>query len=185
MDLSVLAEDPFPAIALVGGGLLSCFIAFYGKRDDSHLDELATYAGFIIGVVMAVMAVFVAIRETVGWFSLVMLILLAVTLFLKPMKEIPWAGIAGLIAGSFAAYGASIILPASLVTGENRWIALAVVFFVVGLIVHLFFHFVEDLLKITRMILDWRPIMVIVGIVALIEGVLLFSGSSLASFFLG
>lgn len=181
MDLSVLADDPFPALALVGGGLLSSFIALYGNREDSHLDELATYSGFLIGIVILVMAVSVALAETVTWFSLAMMILLAMTLFLKPMKDIPWAGVVGLIAGALAAYGASVFLPASLVSGENRWIALAVVFLIVGAIVHMIFHFVEDVLKITRMILDWRPIMVLVGLVAVVEGVALLAGSSLVS----
>ena len=174
VDLSALADDPFPAIALVVGGILAAFVAVYGKQDDSYLDEIATYVGFVLGVVMIIMAVFVAIEETISWVALAIMLLLAVTLFLKPLKDIPWAGIAGIIAGAAAAFGASVLLPASLVTGENRWIVLGVIFLVVGFIVHLLFHFIEDILKIARMVLAWRPVTLVVGVVALIQGVLLF-----------
>jgi uncharacterized protein YacL len=182
VDLSVLADDPYPAIALVMGGLLSLFVAVYGKHDDSHLDELATYVGFILGAVMIVMAIIVAIEETVNWFTMVMMILLAMTLFLKPLKDFPLAAIVGVIAGAVVTYIISLFL-SSPVLGVEEWKILAVIFFVVTFIVWLVFHFIEDLMKLTRMILDWRPVMVIVGLVAMIEGVLLFLDSSLVSLF--
>ncbi|MCU0852185.1 MAG: hypothetical protein MUC90_02860 [Thermoplasmata archaeon] len=182
VDLGVLAAEPYPAIVLVGGGLLAASVALYGKRDDSHLDELGTYFGFILGAFIGVMAALVAIEETVNWFTLAMMILLAATLFTKPIKEIPWAAVVGLIAGSAAAYAVWLFLP-SLVSGENGWMILAGAFLIVGVIVHMIFHFLEDVLKLTGMILNWRPVMVVVGLVAAAEGVLLLLDSSLASLF--
>lgn len=182
VDFAILASEPYPAIALVVGGILSAFVAFYGKRDDSHLDELGTYFGFILGAVIGAMAVIVAIEETVNWFTLAMMILLAVTLFTKPIKDIPWAAVVGLIAGSAATYAVWAFLP-SLVSGENGWMILAAVFLIVAVIVHAIFHFMEDVLKLTGMILNWRPVMVVVGLVATVEGVLLFFDSSLFSLF--
>ena len=182
MDLSFLAGEPGPSIALIGGGLLAIFIAAYGKRDDSHLDELGTFFAFIVGIVMAIMAVFIAIDGTLAWFSLVVIILLAVTLFLKPMKELPWAGLAGLAAGAIAVFFVAPIL-SDPVLGVDKWIVLVIIFLVVGAIVHMLFHFVEDVLTITRMVLDWRPIMLLMGFIAVAEGVLLLMDKSLGSFF--
>jgi len=182
VDISVLADDPYPALALVLGGLLAVFVAAYGKRDDSHLDELGTYVGFIVGAVMFVMAFFVAMEKTVNWLTLTVMIFLAVTLFLKPLKEIPWTGVAGLVAGAAAVYAASLYLPAT-VFGVKEWIILVVIFFIVGGIVHFLFRFIGDLLKVASMVLDWRPVMVLVGLVAVVEGVLLFLNSSLLSLF--
>ena len=181
-DLSLLANDPYPALALIVGGLLSVFVAIYGRRDDSHLDELGTFFAFVLGIVMGIMAFFVATEETVNWFTLSVMIVLAVTLFLKPMKELPWAGIVGLVAGAAAVYGASLFLPAT-VFGVEQWIILVVIFFIVGTIVHVLFHFMEDVLTIARMVLDWKPVMVLVGLVAIAEGVMLYLDSSLISFF--
>lgn len=182
VDLSVLAAEPYPALALVVGGLLSIFVAVYGRREDSHLDELGTFFAFVLGIAMGVMVFFAATEGSVSGFTLAVMIVLATTLFLKPMKEIPWAGVVGLVAGSAAAYGAYLFLP-EVVFGIERWIVLVVVFFVVGAIVHVLFHFLEDVLTIARMVLDWKPVMVLVGIVAIAEGVMLYIHGSLSSFF--
>lgn len=182
VDLSLLSSEPGPSIALVAGGLLSVFVAAYGRRDDSHLDELMTFFAFIVGAIMGVMAFFIAMDGSLGWFSLVVIILLAVTLFLKPLKELPWAGLVGLAAGGVAVYFASSFL-SDTVFGIDKWIVLVVIFFVVGAIVHMLFHFVEDVLTIARMVLDWSPIMIIVGLLAIVEGVLLMMDKSIISFF--
>ena len=182
VDLTLIASEPYPSVALIIGGLLSIFVALYGRRDDSHIDELGTFFAFIVGVGMGIMAFFIAIDGTLGWFSLVVIIVLAVTLFLKPLKELPWAGLVGLAAGAIAVFFLSSFVPATLF-GVDRWIILVVIFFVVGVIVHMIFHFVEDVLTIARMVLDWRPIMVIVGLVAIAEGVLLLMDKSLISLF--
>ena len=180
VDLSVIAQEPYPAAALIIGGLLSIFVAFYGRRDDSHLDEIGTFFAFILGIVMGVMAFFVATEGTLGWFSLALMIVLAVTLFLKPLKELPWAGLVGLAAGAAAAYIASTFISGP-VFGIERWIVLVIIFFVVGVIVHMLFHFAEDVLTIARMVLDWKPIMVIVGLVAIAEGILILMDKSIVS----
>lgn len=177
-----MAHEPYPAAALIGGGLLSVFVAMYGRRDDSHIDELGTFFAFILGIVMGVMAFFAGMEGTLGWFSLVLLIMLAVTLFLKPLKELPWAGLVGLGAGAVAVYFASGYIPDT-VFGVEKWIVLVVIFLVVGVIVHMLFHFLEDVLTIARMVLDWKPIMIIVGLVAIAEGVLLLMDKSLISLF--
>ncbi len=162
--------------------MIAVFIAVYGKRDDTHIDELATYSGFVLGSVMIVMAIFVAYYETVNWFSLVMLILVALTLALRPLKDVPLAAIIGLIAGAVATFAASVFL-SSPVLGVEEWKILVIIFAVVSFIVWLVFRFVEDVLKLTRMILNWKPIMVAVGLIATVEGVLVLLDSSLVGLF--
>ena len=178
VDISVLGSEPYPSVALVVGGILAIFVAAYGKRDDSHLDELGTFLAFIVGAFMLVMAVFVALDESLGWFSLVVIIVLAVTLFLRPMKEVPWAGLVGMAAGAVAVVLVNTFI-SDYVSGENKWIALVVVFLIVRAIVHVIFKFIEDMLKIARMVLDWAPISIIVGLLAIVEGVLVLMDRSI------
>jgi hypothetical protein len=180
VDLSVIASEPYPSLALIVGGLLSIFVAAYGRRDDSHIDELGTFFAFILGIGLGIMAFFVALDGTLGSFSLLMMIVLAVTLFLKPLKTLPWAGLVGLAAGAVAVFLASPFVPDT-VFGVEKWIVLVVIFFVVGAIVHMLFHFVEDVWTIARMVLDWKPVMIVVGLVAVVEGVLLLMDKSIAS----
>lgn len=182
VDLTLLADEPVPAMALIVGGLLSMAVAVYGHRDDSHWDEVGTFIGFIIGAAMFVVAFFVATEKTVGWFSLVLIVLLAATLFLKPMREIPWAGVIGVVVGAAAAIAASFLLP-STVFGVDEWIILVIIFLIVGAIVHTLLHFLEDVLTIATMVLDWKPTMIIIGLVAVAEGALLLMDRSVLSFF--
>lgn len=165
-------------MVLIVGGLLAIFVAAYGRRDDSHIDELGTFFAFILGAGMLAMAAIVAMEGSLGWFSLLVIILLAVTLFLKPMKEIPWAGIVGMIAGAVAVFFADSFLSET-VFGVDKWIVLVVIFIVVGAIVHMLFHFIEDVLTIARMVLDWGPVMILVGLVAIAEGVLILMDRSI------
>jgi hypothetical protein len=178
VDLSVLASEPYPSVVLIVGGLLAIFVAAYGRRDDSHIDELGTFFAFILGAGMLAMAAIVAMEGSLGWFSLLVIILLAVTLFLKPMKEIPWAGVVGMIAGAVAVFFADSFLSET-VFGVDKWIVLVVIFIVVGAIFHMLFHFIEDVLTIARMVLDWGPVMILVGLVAIAEGVLILMDRSI------
>jgi hypothetical protein len=173
VDLSFLASDPYPQTSLVVGGLLAVFLAVYGRRDDSHIDELGTVIAFVLGIGMLVMAVVILLEEALGWFSVITMVLLASCLFLRPLKDIPWAGIFGLLAGAGAAYLASTLIQGELF-GIEEWMVLVGVFFVVGAIVHIMTHFLEDLLAISTMVLSWKVSMVIVGLVAIAEGIFLF-----------
>lgn len=180
VDLTVLAEDPYPALALIIGGVLSLFIAIYGRRDDSYLDEVGTFFAFILGIVMIVMAYFVGTEGSENWFTLVMIVVLAATLFLKPLKELPWAGLFGVIAGAVAAFVASLFL-SSTVFGIDEWIVLIVIFLIVGAIVHGIFHFLEDALTIATMVVGWKPVMILVGLVTIVEGALVLMDKSMLS----
>jgi hypothetical protein len=181
VDLSFLAKEPLPAAALIIGGLLSIAVALYGHRDDSHWDEVGTLFGFILGAAMFVMAFVAGTEGAVNWLTLAVMVVLAFTLFLKPMREIPWAGVLGAILGAAAALAASFFLP-STVFGIDEWIVLLVIFFIVGAIVRGLLHFLEDVLTIATMVLDWKPTMVVVGIVALAEGALVLMDRSILSF---
>ncbi|OGS45064.1 MAG: hypothetical protein A3K76_01885 [Euryarchaeota archaeon RBG_13_57_23] len=81
------------------------------------------------------------------------------------MREIPLAAMGALVDGVVAAI-ASFYLPSEVFAIEE-WIVLVINFLVVVSITHLFFHFIEDLLLVGRMVLDWKPTVVIVGLVAI------------------
>jgi len=173
VDLSFLAADSYPELSLVIGGVLAVFVAIYGRRDDSYIDEVGTFFAFILGIFLVVMAIVVLMEEALGWFSVVVMLLLAACLFLKPLKQVPWAGVFGIVAGAVAAYLASTVIQGELF-GVEEWKVLVAVFFVVGAVVHLMTHFIEDVLTISTMVLSWKLSMVTVGALAIVEGILLF-----------
>ncbi len=147
-------------------------MAIYGRRDDSYVDELGTAMAFILGAFMLVMTVAVMLEGVLGWLSIVILLLLAVCLFLKPLKTIPWSGVFGTAAGAAAAYLVSTVVQGELL-GLEEWKVLVLVFFAVGTAVYLLSHFVGGLLALSTMVLSWRASVVIVGLLAVVEGALL------------
>jgi len=182
VDLSFLTAEPYPALSLVVGGLLALFLAVYGRRDDSYIDEIGTVLAFILGAFMLVMAVVVMLEGALGWLSQVILLLLATCMFLKPFKTIPWSGVFGMAAGAAAAYLVSTVVQGELF-GLEEWKVLVLVFFVVGAVVHLLTHFIGSMLALSTMVLSWKASIVIVGLVAIVEGaLLLLKDESLLSF---
>lgn len=182
VDLAFLADDPVPSLALIVGGLLSIAIAIYGHREDSYWDEVGTIFAFLLGSVMFVIAFVAWSEDAVNWLTLLITVILALTLFLKPMREIPWAAVMGALVGGAVAGVSSFVLPSE-VFGIEEWIILVVIFLIVGSITHVFFHFIEDLLAIARMVLDWKPTMIIVGLVSIAEGILILMDQSILSYF--
>ena len=182
VDLSPLAAEPYPGMSLVVGGVIAVFVAILGRREDSLLDEAGTVVAFILGIAIAVVCAAVVIEGVLGRFSIAVLVLLAMCLFMKPLRGIPWSVIFGLTAGTAAGYVASVLLPSE-VLGVEAWKIALLVFIIVGGIVWLMTRIIEGMWSISSTVVSWRPSVIAIGIVAVAEGAsLLIEGSSLASF---
>ncbi|MGD0818349.1 MAG: hypothetical protein ABR986_08140 [Methanomassiliicoccales archaeon] len=174
MALSDIVTANNVALALVLGGLLAIFTAIYGKKEKSFLDEILMIVGFFFGAFL----VFMGIQAVVMTPKPVVLVAIAVTLalglsmFLKPLRKIPFSMIIALVSGGIVAYflikldflSVTWILVITLVIMAIVWITLKLLG--VGI-------------RIAEWILSARPIMFIVGIIALIEGALIWMGNSL------
>ncbi len=168
-DLSMLAEQSVAVTSLIVGGVLSILLAIYGRRDDSYWDEIGTFFAFVIGIAMLAIAVAAISQETLGWFSVVLMILLASGLFLKPLKDIPMAAIAGVICASAAAIAGWLFLPETIL-GYEKWVVVAVLFFVVGAFVHITLHLAGSALLMSAKVVSWKPVMIIVALLSIAEG---------------
>ena len=181
VDISSLAAEPYPGTSLVVGGVIAILVAALGRREDSLMDEAGTVVAFVLGIVIAVVCAAVVIEGSLGRFSVAVLALLAMCLFMKPLRGIPWSVIFGLAAGTAAGYVASVLLQSE-VMGVEEWKIVLLVFFIVGGVVWLMTRIIEGLLSISSTVVSWRPSVIVIGIIAVAEGAaLLIEGSSLAS----
>ena len=181
VDLSPLAAEPYPGMSLVVGGVIAMLVAALGRREDSFVDEVGTAVAFILGIFIAIVCVAVVVEGSLERFSVAVLALLAMCLFMKPLRGIPWSVIFGLAAGTAAGFVASALLPSE-VMGVEEWKLVLLVFFVVGGVVWLMTRIIEGMLSISSTVVSWRPSVIAIGIVAVAEGAsLLIEGSSLAS----
>lgn len=168
-DLSMLADQSVAVTSLIVGGGLSILLAIYGRRDDSYWDEIGTFFAFVIGIAMLAIAVASISQKTLGWFSIVLMILLASGLFLKPLKDIPLAAIAGVVCASAVAIACWFFLPDT-VLGYEKWLVVTVLFFVVGAFVHITLHLAGSALLMSAKVVSWKPVMILVALLSVAEG---------------
>ena len=173
MALSDLVTVNNLALALVTGGLLAIFTAFYGKKERSYLDEILMIVGFFFGAFLVFMGLeaFSMNPKPVAGVAIAITLALGLAMFLKPLRKIPFSIIIALIGGGVLAFflikmnlGATWVLIITLVVMAIIWIVLRMIG--VGV-------------RIAEWILSARPIMFIVGVIGVIEAVLLWMGSSL------
>jgi len=173
-----LSTKPLPELILLLGGLIALVIGFVGKSKKTHIDEVALVLGFVVGAFMIFMAV--VLMSNGGWpgSTVLVLALLGFGLFFRVFKKVKLSGIIAVIVGILVGY-LLYSMHASFLSNE----AVLVIAFVVMVIVYVILKFAETLVRIGGYILSFRPILIILGLVALLEAALLFSNSSLSAIF--
>ncbi|UCG44745.1 MAG: hypothetical protein JSV58_04925 [Candidatus Bathyarchaeota archaeon] len=150
------------------------------------LVKIISRLGFFIGILL------MATGAIVWWvqppslsdsITQLLLVVTGIALFLKPIKDVRWASLTGLVAGSlcFGYVYLYIGLPPVFLGIESRWIYLAI-FLVPGLIVYLLFKFVEDLLSFVGSLLSFKVTAITLGMLCVVQGILLFFDRSLYDF---
>lgn len=189
MNFGVLANY-IPHILIVGGVVaISWFIEKLVRpvpvvgKPASILIKLVSFFGFFVGMLLIVTAgVTWSTQAQVDPYTLYLLIIAGLALFLRPIKDIPWAALLGLIIGGLAVGIVYFFfpLPESIFGIASTWIYLAI-FLIPAVIIYMVFKFIEDLLKLIGMILGSKPVTFILGLVCIAQGVLLLLNMDLFS----
>lgn len=192
------------AIMLVLSGLMAITWIFYeGKRrrsftkrkvDEYEFDvtkflRILSYLGIILGVFVVWAGAIGLLRnlppsfkyeEVYGpdaganIFTSISLIILGIVMFLKPINDLPWAGIIGLIVGSVVTFFIAIAVPDILVEFiaayiDPRWV-LGIIFLIIVAIVALTVKFyISGLMAISK-VLSWPPVALILLFYCFLQG---------------
>lgn len=170
------------AYILIAGGICACAPLF--KRVASALGRLLSVAGFFVGIGVFVVAADTALE--IGLFGrllspsiadltpdpylryfLPLMIVLGLTLFSRPLRNIRWASLTSLGVGLLAAYLLNVTFP-----GLGT-IILGAVFLIATLAVYMLLRFVEDIFDFVGTVLAFPPISLAVGIAAVYFGILI------------
>ncbi|UCC58218.1 MAG: hypothetical protein JSW14_07690 [Candidatus Bathyarchaeum sp.] len=189
MDFSVLVD--YTPYILIGGGVvaISWFLEKLVRpvpvvgKPASILTKILSFFGFFVGILLIVTgAAALSTQGQVDNYTQYLLLVAGLALFLRPIKDIPWAALLGLIVGGLSAGIVYFFfpLPETVVGISSTWVYLAI-FLVPAVIVYMVFKFIEDLLKLIGMILGSKPVTLIVGIVCIVQGVLLLLDMNLFS----
>jgi len=191
MDLQLLV--PYTPYVLILGGITaaSWLIRKLFKPAPvvaapvSVAAKIMSLFGFLVGVLMLVTAAGVWLNQAWDSGTRYLLVVTGLALVLKPLKAVPWAALIGLVIGGSCAGLVYILypLPETVLGISSTWVYLAI-FLIPTLLAYIFFKFAEDLLKLVGTILASRPVVTILGILCLLQGVLLLLNMSIFTSFL-
>lgn len=173
--LEKLALYPYPSIILIAGGFVSIIIAKIDieeeKGKEKFLDLFVHFFAFCWGVTTLVWGILTFSSPSYTYWTASALIIVGLSLFLKPLKNIPWASLVSLLAaGGITAFLAGSMDSVFFLGLDLRWV-LALVFFTVLFMLYLILKFIEDLFKLIGIILSNDPMALLIGIGGIVIGV--------------
>ncbi len=171
MDFGFLIEN-LPIFLLAMG--FTCLAPLFRGR-LKPVSRVLVAVGFLIGVLALVLVYSLFSSGRYDLFTLGILAVAGLMLFLRPIKNVRWAALVALALGLLASYYAHSFFQASTTV-------LIIVFVAATLLVYLLFKFAEDLLGVVGGSLSFPPIAVIIGIICVVQAVLILMGMSLMSF---
>ena len=186
MSLTLLVN--YTPIILILGGItsISWLLAFLLKPIPfvgnlmSKISRTISIFGFIIGVLLLITGFAVWSDQVWDVGTNYLLIITGLALVLKPIRQITWAALVGLIIGASCVMIVYFYFPLpEMIFGiSSMWIYLAI-FFIPALMTYIFFKFLEDLIKIMGLILASRPVVTILGFFCIVQGILLLFNQSI------
>lgn len=188
MDLTLLV-DYIPYILILGGiASASWLLEKFAKpapvvgETVSGLVKATSLFGFFVGVLLLVTAAaaWSAEASQVDTGTRYLLIVAGLALFLKPLKDIPWAALIGLVVGGLCVGFVFLFypLPETVYGISSMWIYL-VVFLIPALFAYVLLKFVEDVLRLIGTILAFKPVAIALGLICIAQGILMLLNKSL------
>jgi hypothetical protein len=139
------------------------------------ISRILVVIGFFIGILALILVYAVFSSGHYDVFTLVVLGVAGLMLFLRPVRNVRWAALVALAVGLLASYYAYNAF-------QVTTTVLIIVFVAATLLLYLLLKFAEDLVGIIAGILSFPPIAVIIGIVCVVQAVLMLMGTSLMGF---
>ena len=173
---------------LIVGGIFSSLyfierISGVFSEDLQEWVKYIAYFGFAIGILVLINAASnlvlphldsetVSTGKEVGWDVTILGFILGVTLCLRPIKDYRWAAIITLTIGVLSMILIWLLAPSSV----NEILIIAMLAFL--FVFYMSLKFIEDIYSLLGDILTSPPLALGIGVLAIIEGILLFFGSS-------
>lgn len=181
--ISASISESATSIALLVSGIVAVAIAVIGKDRKTYRDEALTIIGFILGAVMIFLAVMIYYDDGFNRSSTFLIcLLLGIGLFFRVFRKIRWSSIISFSTGII--FG--IILYLFSKSYDLRFVTpgllLAVVFIVI-LVLYFMLRVLEAWFDFLGGIISFRPILFVLGLVAIVEGILILVDSPIYTFF--
>ncbi|MHA1110518.1 MAG: hypothetical protein ACTSRE_05410 [Promethearchaeota archaeon] len=165
------------------------------KKEDweevevSKFLKVLSYLGLVLGIILIWAAAVSAVNNIapsnmydtrfsiltndgmpLDWLTTISCFVVGVVMFLKPINDLPWAGMIGLLAGAAIAVLLVIFVPKEWLANQNaKWIILGVGFVVCTLVALAMKFWIGTLQTISR-ILSYPPIALVVALYCFVQG---------------
>jgi hypothetical protein len=170
--------------------------AFFKKRfkkedweevEVSNFLKVLSYLGLVLGILFIWAAVVgwlnniapsniydarfePSVEGPFDWLTTISLLVVGIVMFLKPINDLPWAGMIGLLAGVGVAVLLAIIVPKDWFTNENvKWVVIGVGFVIATLVALAMKFWIGTLQSISR-VLSYPPIALVVAVYCFVQG---------------
>jgi hypothetical protein len=160
-----------------------------GKFSVTKFLRVLSYSGILIGIFCiwsGVMGLILDIPPSfrysdisgneANFFTCVFLIIVGIVMILKPISDLPWAGIIGLFSGAVTAFVIAAFVPDALIAyfgSVFKWIII-VSFIITAIIVGVLAKFYLGILMTISKILSWPPIALIISVFCFVQGIALW-----------
>ncbi len=176
-DIMTWLGDNLPQTILLIGGLLAVLIAVtYVKDKDSWKYKGMVFLGFVFGVFMAIEAS--AYYGTWAMVTSVFVAVAAFTLIIRPFREVHFAVIIALFVMVLVYIWLGGVTTVSdfdvSFLSENP--VRIIVAFILGAVVYGLLNFAEALVKGIGKILNWWPLLLVLGLICIAEAAFMFLG---------
>ena len=171
MDLGLFVQN-LP-IVLLAVGFVCLAPLFRGPLRP--ISRILVVIGFFLGILALMLVYAIFSSGHYDAFTLGVLGVAGLMLFLRPVRNVRWAALVALAAGLLASYYAYNAF-------QVTTTVLIIVFVAATLLLYLLFKFAEDLLGIVAGILSFPPIAVIIGIMCIVQAIPMLMGSSLIGY---
>lgn len=176
-DITTWLGDNLPQTILLIGGLLAVLIAVtYVKDKDSWKYKWMVFLGFVFGVFMAIEAS--AYYGTWAMVTSVFVAVAAFTLIIRPFREVHFAVIIALFVMVLVYIWLGGVTTVSdfdvSFLSENP--VRIIVAFILGAVVYGLLNFAEALVKGIGKILNWWPLLLVLGLICIAEAAFMFLG---------
>ena len=171
MDLELFVQN-LPIVLLTVGFV--CLAPLF-RGPLRPISRILVVIGFFLGILALVLVYAAFSSGHYDAFTLGVLGVAGLMLFLRPVRNVRWAALVALAAGLLASYYAYNAF-------QVTTTVLIIVFVAATLLLYLLFKFAEDLLGIVAGILSFPPIAVIIGIMCIVQAILMLMGSSLIGY---
>ncbi|MFX1273769.1 MAG: hypothetical protein ACFFBP_11985 [Promethearchaeota archaeon] len=161
--------------------------------------KILTFLGFFVGLICIVIGIsglyykvppsiayYITTGNDVSYFTSILLIVLGILAFLKPMNDLPIASMIALGAAAIVTFIVYLIIPLEVIQTAEIWgveIIIIIIFIIIFCLTAVIVKFYAGALMGISKVISWPPLAIIVSVLCFIQGfLLLVSGISIIPF---